>query len=83
MVKQSGHIPFEVNEFLTKVLDVKVVAINHNDYEKSQQGILREIWRYQRLRRKAKHQETIDSLKAKIKRLKAIEKSLQQVLEKY
>jgi hypothetical protein len=83
MVKITGKISFEANQFLTKVQDLKVVPINHKDYEQSQNGILREIWRYQRIRRKAKKPETIEGLKLKIKRLKAIEKSLQEALEKY
>lgn len=68
-------------EGLAVKVQLRMVPINYLDYEQSQSGVLREIWRLQRKLKRTEARINQIEVQAKIKKLRCIGNDLQKAME--
>lgn len=70
-----------LSEPLAAKVQLRMVPINYLDYEQSQRGALREMWRLQRKLKRTVAKINRVEIQAKIKKLKCITNDLQKAME--
>lgn len=69
------------NLFINRVYDIKQIPVNAKDFERSQKGIMRQVYALQRQLKKTNSLSDRSGILQKISKLKAIENDLQKALE--
>jgi hypothetical protein len=80
MIAEVDILPVQ---FMQRAEDVKIAPIDAKVYEESQKGVMRAIFKAQRLMKAEKLPALKQVIKAKIDKLRTIEKDLQKALEHF